>query len=145
MRKLSFLFPSYQKEGELINLTPLIDVVFVILILFILVAPLFEFEKIDLPRGSFIKKNEASLINKKKAITIHLFSNNTISINQCIVKEKDLIQVLKKLKGTTPYATVQLFADKAALFGTYQLVKNSLADAGFEEMDLILNSDFKCN
>ena len=143
MRRLSFLLSSSSRDQELINLTPLIDVVFVILILFILVVPLFEFEKIELPNGSLSYKNEVPLANQKQAIAIYLFSNNTISIDQESVKEKDLGQVLKKLKAKKPEAKVRLFADKAALFGTYQLIKNGLSEAGFEEMDLILNPGFK--
>lgn len=125
------------EEEPPINLTPLIDVVFVILIMFIVIAPLLEMEKIDLPRASQAAK-EITNVKQKSTISIEVTSDNTIRINSQIVPSSQLIHRLKDLKARYPLEKPQLFHDKQAFFGTYQEVKTALEIAGFEEMDLIL-------
>ena len=132
---------SYQRkpleEEPPINLTPLIDVVFVILIMFIVVAPLLEMEKIELPRASLASK-DISNVKEKSAITIEVTKDNSIQINHKKVSLNQLVNQLKDLKKTFPSEKPQLFHDQKAFFGTYQEIKTALEVAGFEEMDLIL-------
>lgn len=125
------------EEESPINLTPLIDVVFVILIMFIVIAPLLEMEKIDLPRASQAAKEIAN-VKQKSAISIEVTNDNTVRINSVIVPFNQLVNRLKELRASYPLEKPQLFHDKKAFFGTYQEVKTALELAGFEEMDLIL-------
>jgi len=46
--------------------------------------------------------------------------------------------MLKKAKREMPTQIPQVFHDKNAHFGTYQMVKNAVEEAGFEQMDIIL-------
>ena len=120
-------------DDALINLTPLIDVVFVILIAFILVAPLLEVDQVELASSS--PASEKSLQDKSK-ISIYVKADNSIWLNGRKVLPHELEKNLKALKGSEK--TIKLFHDKKALFGTYQIVKNAVEASGFQQMDVIL-------
>lgn len=140
MRKHSFTLSRDLKEEGLINLTPLIDVVFVVLILFILVAPLLEIDRISLASGPPKEMNQTPAIQNSPLIQIHVFADNTIWVNQTPISDIELSPFIKKCKEQTPTAIPQIYQDKEAFFGTYQKVKNALEFAGFQEMDVILKS-----
>ena len=129
----------FQSDGEesLLNLTPLIDVVFVVLIIFILIAPMLEVDKIQLANSSAndSKKTETP---DPSPITIHVHENNSIWIQAKQVRSEDLLAFLKLEKQRHPNRIPQLFHDKKASFGTYQTVKNAAELAGFDELDIIL-------
>lgn len=124
-------------EEPAINLTPLIDVVFVILIMFILVAPLLEMDQIDLANAASNQK-ENHAVQENSPIAIHVHKNNTISYNNQNVTPSHLTELLKQAKQRHPKARPQLFHDRQAHFGTYQTVKNAAEEAGFQQMDIIL-------
>lgn len=125
-------------EEPVVNLTPLIDVVFVILIMFIVIAPLLEIDRIDLAKAPNIAKDHATSVTEKSKIVIEVRRDNTIWLNERQAQATLLPKALKELKMQHPSAKPQLFHDKSAFFGTYQTVKNSLEEAGFDELDLIL-------
>lgn len=121
-----------------INLTPLIDVVFVVLIMFIIIAPMLELDRIQLASASQKENREPAPISENNPVAIRVFANNAISFNNQIVQEKQLIEMLKQAKKLYPQVIPQLFHDKSASFGTYQIVKSSVETAGFEQLDIIL-------
>ncbi len=125
-------------DGELLNLTPLIDVVFVVLIMFIIIAPLLELDRIHLSNGATVKTKETLPVKDQALITIHVYSDNTIFLNNLQVTQKELIVRLKELKQAHPFHIPQLFHDKTAYFGTYQIVKNAVESSGFEQLDVVL-------
>ncbi len=137
MRRRRLGEPDYLGDSGGINLTPLIDVVFVVLILFILIAPMLELERVQLASGS-LKEKEALAIPGEKFLTIHVQADNTILVNRSKVALAGLVPLLQALHAKNPQAIPQLFHDKKAYFGTYQAVKNAVEAAGFEELDLIL-------
>jgi biopolymer transport protein ExbD len=125
-------------EAE-INLTPLIDVCFTILIMFIVVAPLLEIERIELASGPPLdQQNSAHAVQEKSPITIHVYSDDTIAVNQKPIPMANLEEFLRMVKHKNPQAKPQVFHDRDAKFGTYQAIKNAVEAAGFSEMDVIL-------
>lgn len=134
--------PFQEEEGEM-NLTPLIDVVFVVLIVFILLAPLaapLQIEQIDLAQGN--QKLPPLLENNHQAITIYVYADNSIRVNGAIVQLSSLSSYLRKIKTTHQEnpQRICLFHDEKAHFGTYQQVKNGVEKAGFTVMDVVLTS-----
>jgi len=127
----------FQLEEPNINLTPLIDVVFVILIMFIVVAPLLEIDQIELAAGPSVEK-ENTPSQERSPITIHVFADNTITYNKNYVTLKELESHLRVAKMEHPQARPQVFQDQKATFGTYQSIKNVVEEAGFPQMDVIL-------
>lgn len=139
MRKLRMSsFKTDSSEETNINLTPLIDVVFVVLIMFIIIAPMLELDRVQLPSAAQKENKEMAVVQENSPVAIHVHEDNTIWINNRIVSEKELIQILKEAKKAYPQKIPQLFHDKKAHFGTYQTVKNAVEIAGFEQLDVIL-------
>jgi len=124
-------------EDEEINLTPLIDVVFVVLIMFILIAPMLEIDKIQLSGGPETKSTDAIA---QSELVIQVRENNAILINQQEISPDHLRPLLQALHAKNPKTTPQLYHDEKAQFGTYQTVKNALEDAGYSNLDVILKS-----
>lgn len=125
-------------EEPTINLTPLIDVVFVILIMFILVAPLLELDRVELASAPSNPSEHVTSVHEKGPLSIHVHRDNTIWLNQQKMSIEELALRLRKEKQLHPNERPQLFHDKQAFFGTYQSVKNAIEDAGFEQVDVIL-------
>lgn len=135
--RLSALKEGASEETH-INLTPLIDVVFVVLIMFIIIAPMLELDRVQLAPAAQRDNKEMAVVQENSPVAIHVHEDNTIWINNRVVTEKELIQILKQAKRAYPQKIPQLFHDKKAQFGTYQTVKNAVEIAGFEQLDVIL-------
>jgi len=118
-----------------INITPLIDVVFVILIAFIIIAPLLEKDQVQLAAGA----HNETISDSSGPIQIHVRSDNSILLNGLITPLNELPERLFDTRKLYPDARPQVFHDKRALFGTYQTLKNMLEQAGFEEVDILLS------
>lgn len=125
-------------EEPTINLTPLIDVVFVILIMFIMIAPLVEMDKVELAQGSQTSK-EMTNSQTSSPIVIHVQKDNQIYLNQQRILISELTGLLQQKKLQYPSAVPQLFHDRTAHFGVYQSVKNAAEEAGFLQLDIVLN------
>ncbi|MFA5250501.1 MAG: biopolymer transporter ExbD [Parachlamydiales bacterium] len=124
-------------DESFLNLTPLIDIVLVVLVAFVLIAPLIEVDQVDLAGGSVLSREakiSAALIN------IYVKEDNTVMLNQKALSFLELKAELERLKALYPDETPKLFEDKKSAFGTYQEVKNMVEELGFARMDVILKS-----
>lgn len=126
-------------EEPSVNLTPLIDVVFVILIGFIIIAPLLEVDKVELADAPHNGPRQSLSVQETSPIAIHVRQDNSVLIKGMVVPSQELEDKLLVLKKQYPQAVPQLFHDKKAHFGTYQTVKNALEASGFEQLDIVLN------
>jgi biopolymer transport protein ExbD len=130
-------FDDWMEEQELINLTPLIDVLFTVLVLFIVISPFLDIESIQLGQ----KGSEAVGQRNKRKIRIFVQKNEQIKINDTPVTMKQLPVVLQELKKTFHEEIVELYQDKNSPFGTYLNIKHALEQAGFDEMDLVVQPE----
>lgn len=121
-------------DEPLINLTPLIDVVFVVLITFMLIAPILNVDNVDLAQGGRPQKGAAQ--SSPVAISVH--ADNSIWLGGQKMTLAQLEQKLKEEKKLHPGTVPQLIQDSRAQFGVYQSVKNILESVGFEQMDIVL-------
>ncbi len=131
---------SGSDEGML-NLTPLIDVVFVVLIMFILVAPMLELDRIQLAKAAAHADKEMAVVQENSPTAIHVHEDNSIWFNSKRISEEQLLPLLREAKRQNPLRIPQLYQDKKAHFGTYQTVKNALELAGFEQLDVVLQPE----
>lgn len=130
---------SDESPGEAeVNLTPLIDVVFVVLIMFIIVAPLLELDRVKLAKAASKNDKELAVVQETSPIAIYVKADNSIWLGKKQLGLSDLAKLLRMAKEHSPNRTPQLFHDEKAYFGTYQAVKNVVEEAGFEELDVIL-------
>lgn len=121
-------------EEPTVNLTPLIDVVFVVLITFILIAPVLDVDSVNLATGGTAEKKEL----ESSAISISVRADNSIWYQGARASLTELKKLLEFEKKRKPNAIPQLLHDEKAEFGTYQTLKNTIEEIGFEEMDVIL-------
>ncbi len=129
---------SDSQEEPTINLTPLIDVVFVVLILFILIAPMLELDRIELAPAAAHSQGTTSSLQEKSPLTIQVKKDDTIWFQGRAVDTEALLSLLKEAKRHFPQSTPQLLQDKRAHFGTYQMVKNAIELAGFDQLEIVL-------
>ena len=136
------LTPSAEQESleePLVNLTPLIDVVFVVLIAFMLIAPLLHIDSIQLSSGAASnKKALPSITNHPLAIAIR--SDNSIWFQGKKTTLKELQAKLKEAKQQRPNEIPQLIPDAQVYFETYNQVKNIVEACGFEQLDVVLKA-----
>lgn len=125
-------------EEPTVNLTPLIDVVFVILIMFIVVAPLLELDRVELADGASTHQEGTIIAQENSPITIHVHRDNRVTLNNQPVTLAQLPERLRQAKKRYPRVRPQLFHDRQAHFGVYQAVKNAAEEAGFQQMDIVL-------
>ena len=137
-RPFAFKLSKPPIEEPTINLTALIDVVFVVLIMFILIAPLLELDRVELADAPKVSHENNMSVQETSKISLHVQNDNSIWLNKHRVSLTELTSKLKKAKQLFPSARPQLFHDKKAHFGTYQGVKNALEEAGYKEVDIVL-------
>ena len=136
MRRRRF-YTNIDDEDDAIDLTPLIDVVFVVLITFILIAPLLKLDHITLaPVG--VKEKASVSPQNKSGIVVRVAKDGAITLNEKATQLSHLAGALTELRSSMPSEIPKLFQDEKSSFGTYQNVKNALEEAGFDEMDVIL-------
>ena len=130
---------SFSEEAELLNLTPLLDVLFVVLMLFILIAPLMNVDRISLAESSSKNLIQSSM-NESENIAICLHENGTISFGEKKIDKHTLKILLFELHKKNNKALPKLFIDKKASFGSFTEVKDLIEECGFESLDLIVKS-----
>lgn len=139
MARRSFQRALEPPQEPAINITPLVDVVFVILIAFIVIAPLLEMDRIELASGDQISSHLPVRFEDASPIQLHVRDDNSIYLNERLVTIDELPRLLYEIKQQFPEARAQLFHHKRAYFGTYQAVKNALEGAEFKELDVVLS------
>ncbi len=136
-RRIPVLFDEPDEEEPHINLTPLIDVVFVVLIAFMILAPLLDIDQVELAQAPDASKKKESL-QEASTLAIAVRRDNTIWVDKRQIALSDLDAWLLAEKKRHPGQIPKLFQDKRAEFGTYQAVKNRIEACGFEELDIVL-------
>jgi biopolymer transport protein ExbD len=78
------------------------------------------------------------VVQEVSSLVIHVSKDNSILINHTSVSPEKLTAFLQAIHAKQPKLVPQLFQDKRAQFGTYQIVKNAVETAGFVELDVVL-------
>jgi biopolymer transport protein TolR len=116
-----------------INVTPLVDVVIVLLIIFMVTAPMMtKGLDVKLP-----KTTAKSLPQKKKNMVITVNEKGKIYLNKVAVDEVVLRRRLAEMKHEGRAQQVLLKADRAVAYGTVARVVATIREAGIEELGLV--------
>jgi biopolymer transport protein ExbD len=108
-----------------INVTPLVDVMLVLLIIFMITAPMLTHRiKIDLPQPT--QNPPPQIDNPPDPITLSVRTNGQYYWNDQPVGEEQIQQLMIVNAKKNPQPELQIQADKTA---KYQLVATVLADA----------------
>lgn len=120
-----------------INVTPFVDVMLVLLIVFMVAAPLLTAGvPIDLPDS----KAKALHQEDNKPLEVSLGSNGKIYVGETEVKRARLIQLLGSLTNNDPDRRIYIRADKKMDYGKVMDVLGDINGAGFQKVALISNS-----
>jgi biopolymer transport protein TolR len=118
-----------------INVTPMVDVMLVLLIIFMVSAPLLTVGvPLDLPQTS-----AKSLEQDKTPLQLSVDIKGKIFINDTEVSMADLIPKLKAITEARGGMEERIFmrADKKADYGTVAKVMGQLSGAGFKRLALV--------
>ena len=109
MRKKKSVFGAEEEENE-INLTPMLDVVFIMLIFFIVTASFIKEAGIDVIRP------EATTADKQEdaAILIAISANDEIWIDRRETDPRALRTAIEKLHSENPKGSIVIQADEAS-------------------------------
>jgi len=119
-----------------LNITPLVDVMLVLLAILMVIAPNIIFEEnIKLPQGSVTKQ-----ISKIPPVHITIDKDMTLKVNKEIFLVNNFIEnFYKKSKEFDLKATVLISADKSLDYGVVMSVLAAVKQAGFSEVSLATN------
>jgi TolR protein len=116
-----------------INVTPLVDVMLVLLIVFMVAAPLMASGvKVDLPTS-----NARPLTEQKPPIAVSLDAEGKIYIDKTPVSQNTLIGALSQAAGGDKERRINIRGDRALAYGKVIEVMGELNDAGFDKIALV--------
>jgi biopolymer transport protein TolR len=100
------------------NVTPLVDVVLVLLIIFMVITPMLAKQFwLHLPNKPDQKEPEAPADDKNKQIVLSVTKSGEMKINQDVVPANQLSAKLKRVLAASGQRTVFFDADEEAEFG----------------------------
>ena len=122
----------HRPMGE-INVTPFVDVMLVLLIVFMVTAPLLTVGvEVDLP------KTKAGAINADAApLVVSIKSDGSLYLQETVVEPDALVPRLKAISNANPDVRIFVRGDQAVTYGEVLSVMGRIQSAGFEKVALV--------
>ena len=118
-----------------INVTPLVDVMLVLLIIFMVTAPMMQAGvPLKLPEANGEPLTKES---EKKEVLIAVTGEGQIYVNEAAVTEQNLTETVLKAAKDQPSSDVFLRADTTVPYGTVVRIMAALKTAGLNDLNLI--------
>ncbi len=120
-----------------INVTPLVDVMLVLLIIFMVTAPMMQ-------QGTKVTVPEApgqplDVKQEAETIVITVTAKNEILVGDKPVPYEELLDKIVQLKKEKPNLEVNLRGDTNASYGTVARIMAALTNAGVKDLGIITN------
>ncbi|MBN1413198.1 MAG: biopolymer transporter ExbD [Spirochaetales bacterium] len=129
---IEFNFDNHFKnEKKSPDLTPLIDMVFILLIFFLLTSfALQPFIRVELPEA------ENTQSGNYRGLRLSVKADGSLVLNGQSLTLPELLPVLEKAKRENPEVTLNVEADRQAAFGQVINVMDEAKKAGFSGLNL---------
>lgn len=116
-----------------INITPLVDVMLVLLIVFIVTAPLLTNSvKVNLPKAAPTQSTD-----QNKALVISVKPNGAIFLDKTPVSLENFEQEITQRKNANSKLALNLNADETVPYGTVAKLLASIERVGVEKLSVI--------
>ena len=117
-----------------INVTPLVDVMLVLLIIMMIVAPMLN-RGVDLrlPMAS----HSAPKPQTQEQTVVAITANKSLYVNNVPVRESELRQRVEEVLETRKEKIILISADEDVDYGTVMSTMDTLREGGIEDMGLI--------
>jgi biopolymer transport protein TolR len=116
-----------------INVTPLVDVMLVLLVVFMVTAPLLTVGvPVDLPQTQ-----APPITDPKEPLVISINGEGRVFIQETDVAADSLVPRLQAITGENPDALVYVRADKSIDYGRVLEVMSLISAAGYRKVSLI--------
>lgn len=134
MRKKAVEFEGLQRNRKMPSLTPLIDIVFLLLVFFMLTA---HFVKDDVLDITLPEAESATTLDNEDAIEIVLDKQGHITVKQKHIAVSELDKVLKEMLHGRKNKQVILRGDEIAQLGLTVKVMDAARKAGAKSLDIV--------
>jgi biopolymer transport protein TolR len=126
---------NYRPMSE-INVTPLVDVMLVVLIVFMVAAPLLTVGvPVDLPKA------QAPAINEnKEPLVVSVNAEGKIYLQETVVEDDSLVPRLQAITNNNPEASIYVRGDKSINYGRVLEIMSMISAAGFSKVSLVAES-----
>ncbi|MDR3448671.1 MAG: protein TolR [Alphaproteobacteria bacterium] len=116
-----------------INITPFVDVMLVLLVVFMVTAPLMTVAvPVDLP------KTQAHTVSQdKEPLVVSIDADGKVYLQDKPMKLEDLVPKLRAVTGANPDARIFVRGDKSLTYGRIMEVMGTISDAGFTKVALV--------
>jgi biopolymer transport protein TolR len=116
-----------------INVTPLVDVMLVLLIVFMVAAPLLTVGvPVDLPKA------QAPAINEnKEPLVVTVNAQGAIYLQETTVGDDELVPRLQAITHNNPEASIYVRGDRTINYGRVLEVMSMISAAGFTKVSLV--------
>ena len=124
--------PRYRPMAE-INVTPFVDVMLVLLVVFMVTAPLLSVGvPVDLP-----KTEAAALNNPDEPLVISINAKGEIFLQESKIPMESLSARLQAVTGQNPDARIFVRGDKGIEYGRVMQVMGKISAAGYRKVSLM--------
>ena len=116
-----------------INVTPFVDVMLVLLVIFMITAPLLTTGiKVNLPEST-----AKSISEKKEPVTVTIKKNGDIFLQKKKIKKNELIKKLYEFKKLNDDLKIYIRGDKDLNYGQVIKLMGTINKAGFKKVALV--------
>lgn len=117
-----------------INVTPMVDVMLVLLVIFIVTAPLLTTGvNVKLPQTTKTK----SLPQDNKALTLYVERDGTLTLNEAKLDMDTLTARLEAIRESNPEVRIYVKGDKDVSYGQMMQVMASVTAAGITQVAFV--------
>ncbi|MEL7296456.1 MAG: biopolymer transporter ExbD [Pseudomonadota bacterium] len=137
MRKSNGAVGGVEEEESAIDLTPMLDVVFIMLIFFIVTASFIKEAGLDVNRPDAPTANKIDDAN----ILVAIGDTNEIWIDRRRIDPRAVRANIERLHAENPKGSVVIQADKKSNNETLVIVMNAAREAGVDNVSLAANNE----